>query len=160
MFKEIPNFNEYLVNTKGVILNKKTRKRLTPNNTGKGYMQVQFKDKKNYFVHRLVAMTFIPNSENKPHVDHIDGNKQNNTMENLRWVTPSENYYGHGFEQRNESRQKAVRAENIATGQSLNFASRKACANYFKSHTSKIKYGWVYNRGNKKDWVFTLIENH
>ena len=49
MFKEIPNFNEYLVNTKGVILNKKTRKRLTPNNTGKGYMQVQFKDKKNYF---------------------------------------------------------------------------------------------------------------
>ena len=50
-----------------------------------------FDGKPSHLVHRLVATAFIPNKKHKPQVDHIDGDKKNNTVENLRWVTASEN---------------------------------------------------------------------
>lgn len=49
------------------------------------------KNKRRVFLHRLVAYEFIPNTDNKPQIDHIDGNPSNNSVENLRWVTAKEN---------------------------------------------------------------------
>ena len=59
-----------------------------------GYRVVSISDgetKKTKSVHRLVAMAFIPNPFDKPEVNHIDGNKQNNRVDKLEWVTSSEN---------------------------------------------------------------------
>lgn len=61
-----------------------------------GYVQVCVslgnRNKKKVFkLHRAVAETFIPNTENKPAVNHLDGNKQNNAVSNLEWATYSEN---------------------------------------------------------------------
>ena len=54
-----------------------------------GYRQVKYNGKP-YYVHRLMAETFLPNPHNKPTVDHIDRNPSNNFLSNLRWATQSE----------------------------------------------------------------------
>lgn len=59
-----------------------------------GYLQVNLKISKNIKscrVHRLVGESFINNPKNKPDINHIDGNKSNNNVSNLEWVTKSEN---------------------------------------------------------------------
>lgn len=63
---------------------------------GKGYQKVYLKGYDGIkgigeYVHRLVALAFIPNPEGKPQVDHIDGDRANNIVTNLRWVSQSEN---------------------------------------------------------------------
>ena len=69
--------------------------------TGYTRITLTLKEVRKYFaLHRLIATAFIPNPENKPFVNHIDGNKRNNCLENLEWVTPKENSqhaYKHGL---------------------------------------------------------------
>ena len=63
-------------------------------NRKRGYYQIYLRKNNISYTfkpHRLVAEAFIPNPENKPYVDHIDTDKSNNKVDNLRWVTPSEN---------------------------------------------------------------------
>ena len=57
---------------------------------GKKYNRVRIK-KRDYYLHRLIAETFIENPLNKPQVNHIDNNGLNNNLSNLEWVTNSEN---------------------------------------------------------------------
>lgn len=66
---------------------------LSVTNNGKGYMKVGMSGIGQKYIHRLVAEIFIPNPDNKKTVNHIDGNKTNNKLENLEWATHSENQF-------------------------------------------------------------------
>jgi len=87
--KEFPLNNNYLVDISGNVYNKKG-KCLSYFYDGNGYRRVGLGNKK-YYIHRVVGLTYIPNPDNKPIIDHIDGNKINNCLSNLRWATCSEN---------------------------------------------------------------------
>lgn len=86
-----------------------------------GYLTIVFSDNKKRAIHRLVALTFIPNPENKPNVNHKDCNKENNKLENLEWVTQKENCADHGKEISHPRRviQKDLQGKVINTFDSL-----------------------------------------
>ena len=87
------NFKGYTVSSNGTVYSKKDKEEMRTR-VRKGYREVYlYIDGKYQWVlmHRLVAMVFLPNPYNKPEVHHIDENKLNNDVNNLMWVTKSEN---------------------------------------------------------------------
>lgn len=102
---EIADYPNYLVYEDGRIFSIKSRKMLKPTISHKGYHRVFLCNdgkKKGFRISRLVAIHYIPNPENKPEVDHIDRNKTNNHVSNLRWVTRSENQQNTGSQHNNK----------------------------------------------------------
>jgi len=98
MWKDIENASNYEVSDNGEVRNKTTNYILKGRPTKRGYMQVsiRYDGEKNFinrYIHRLVAEAFLSDThtEEKDTVNHIDGDKSNNNVNNLEWVTYTEN---------------------------------------------------------------------
>ena len=89
------DFQFYLVSEFGEVYSNKTQKFLKHRSNGKGYSKVKLTQnlggQVDKYVHRLVAEIYVPNPDNKPEVNHIDGDTLNNHYSNLEWVTRKEN---------------------------------------------------------------------
>lgn len=170
----------YLINKNGDVFSTKGKaiKKLKTVINNSGYTRIHFTiNGKTVMrtVHRLVAETFIPNPKNKTQVNHINGNKLDNRVENLEWVTASENLK-HAFKnglnkspmlnpetakkhseklkgkftdkQFEKSAKKVVNVKTGETYKSIKEAAKKE--NYSYQHFSKMLRGIVNNKSNCK----------
>lgn len=111
-WREVKEYNHYEVNQFGQIRHKKRQQILRPRSNNGGYQYVNFKingKNTNFAVHRIVANAFIPNPNGYTEINHKDYDKTNNCVDNLEWVTSSQNKQ-HAFlkEENKNSRGKSV----------------------------------------------------
>lgn len=101
IWKDIPGFETYYeASETGKIRNKRNGRILRPFKSTNGRLMVGLSvkgDLKRYLIHRLIALTFIPNPNNLPVINHKDGNPLNNNVINLEWCTQKYNVH-HSFE--------------------------------------------------------------
>lgn len=127
---------------------------------GKGYLMVRLNkngESRWHLVHRLVAKAFIENPENKPTVNHIDGNRKNNKFNNLEWATYSENNL-HSYRSNGRKSALAVPIYCIETGKiykssydaskdtGIPQSSINRCANGIFKSTNGTHWGLLTNR--------------
>ena len=85
----VPINENYLAYSDGMIFSRISNRFLKPMHR-KNYDYVMV-ERKSVPVHRIIASCFVPNPDNKPCINHVDGNKRNNSSKNLEWCTYSEN---------------------------------------------------------------------
>lgn len=137
---------------------------LTPDLTHGGYLRFSLsKDKKTkkFSSHRLVAQAFIPNPENKEQVNHKDGNKLNNSIDNLEWCTGSENIrhaYKNGLQSQVGEKNAASKLTNEQVKEIkvklLNGVSPKEISNSYPIHRTS-----VYDIINGRNWSHVILDN-
>ena len=142
--------NKYLVSTWGRVVSMPVTGHsgglMTLSVGNSGYLQVSLRDnskKSNYttrYVHRLVAEAFIDNPEHMREVDHIDGNKLNNNVDNLEWVSSGENKkraYAQGLYPRKRNYNSPLRKAVIMDG-TTRFESLTEAAHAIGTSTGSV----------------------
>lgn len=160
MIKQILNSKNYFITSSGEVYS--GHKRLS---SGKGdhyrKVRIRYKDGtiRDELIHRLVAQAFIPNPENKPFVNHINGIKSDNRLINLEWVTPRENnlhardtgLVKYGFETANSIYpEKTIRKvfELLEDGARLKDISEITGVSY--SHVLNLKHSYRHSEISKQ----------
>lgn len=92
-WRDIPGECNYQCTITGRVRNTLTKRELTPlvRRDGYYYFTLAMSERRNQSLHRIVMLTWVDNPENKPQVNHKDGNKLNNIVSNLEWCTVQEN---------------------------------------------------------------------
>lgn len=162
MWKDLPDYNHISISDTGEIMNKNTGKILKQTANKAGYLSVSIKPNgkhgkaKCLRIHREVALAFIPNPLNLPQVNHIDGDKSNNTVSNLEWITASGNVqhaYDSGIHSnvrptlRNLSKTDVEYIKSVYIPNSREYGTRALGRKYGLSHVNiqRILNGESYN---------------
>ena len=159
-YKKIERYEVYSVSDHGNVRNDKTRRILKGTVSDHGYLRVTFrKDNKNQNkrIHKLVADAFLPNPENKKCIDHIDNNRQNNNLINLRFATTTQNAQNAKISSKNTSGTKGVywnknrnkwRAQIMINGKNINLGSflKKDDAINIRVQRAKDAFGEYINK--------------
>lgn len=150
----------YFINKEGFVLSTKTNKKLSTTDNGKGYKVVSLKIKgerkwKKAYLHRLVALAYIPNPNNYPEVNHKNENKSNNCSDNLEWCTRK---YNNNYGTKNERATKKRCCKVYVYDYLLNYIGEYNGI----SEATKKTLGYVDTRGmnNRIKEYFYLSDNN
>jgi len=173
VWKKVPveGFERYSISSMGQVRNDKTKRILKINVRNDGdrasqgycYICLVGEKKQNFRVHRLVALVFIPNPNNYPYVNHIDGNKENNCVENLEWCTQLYNTQSLNTKKRfgcvRKNGKDSFRADLSINGIKYLFCSkdRENCQDWLNARKIETLYGlklaevelWSKDKRNK-----------
>ena len=114
---QVAGYENYIVTKQGDVINTNTGHAMKKQVNNCGYHRAELSKKgkqKRYFVHRLVATAYIPNKNNLPQVNHINGDKLDNRVENLEWCDASQNHK-HSFKYLNRPVTKLFNTDNGGT---------------------------------------------
>jgi len=156
--------NAYISNLGNVSRN---GKQVIPDEDSEGYLRVSVGGRiKRDRIHRLVAKAFIANPNYKPYVNHIDGNKKNNRIDNLEWCTPKENSMHAsktGLLSHDTGKKGAILAVNIKDGQSCVFLNQAHVAKVIGADDSEVNKCLKGKRktvhGYTLEYINTLTRN-
>ena len=146
---EINNYPNYLIYDDGRVYNQKFKRFLKPGKSKNGYLLVDLshqKKRKTHSIHRLVALHYIDNPENKKTVDHINRDKTDNRIENLRWATGIEQNENRCIPKNNTSGHKGIsykKKENKWVFQKQE-KGKKTIQKQFKTKTDALCYKFIH----------------
>ena len=127
-FENIKNYETYGINKIGEIKDYRTGKIMPQYTNPQGYKKINLRNPngvKCFQVHRLVAIQFIQKVDNKPEVDHIDRNKSNNNVDNLRWSDDYEQAENRGDFKNNKTGHKYIWFEESCNSYVFNITRNK-----------------------------------
>ena len=121
----IPGLDNFAISNKGNLKNIRNGRILKQTINSRGYYQCNVSQdgaKKSLRIHRLVGLLFVSNPENKPYINHIDGDKLNNDTSNLEWVTAKEND-SHARKNGLKKGNRPIKSSSIYSGEEFVFYS-------------------------------------
>jgi len=123
-FESVKNYETYGINKKGEIKDYRTGKIMNQYFNFHGYKRINLRNPngvKGFLVHRLVGLQFLEPKEGKDEIDHIDRDKKNNNIENLRWCNDLEQSENRGDFKNNKLKEKYICYEKSTKGRTYRF---------------------------------------
>jgi len=144
-YKKFEDYENYIIFKTGKVFSLKRNKFLKPSIGNRGYLKIcmckKGQKRRTMMIHRLLGLLFIPNPGNKPEIDHINRNKTDNRLINLRWATRQEQGNNQKLRESNTSGCKGVTfTKSRQQWETRLRVDGKKYQRYFKSKEEAIAY--------------------